>query len=520
MKKLKLLLTMTVVLFWAGVSVSAESVLLDDFPSFGINSIGIYVESYQDERTDNPSADFITAYAMQDVVYFRNTLCEFESVTPKLTTPAYPLSGSGFNPELDDKLAESLSVVLADLGWDNSYLSSFSGGNLKDLRRQAVSEGHDAVLVVRYYPVEYFVPISNYRASYGYSVNTYSANVGKIVFGLGMYPALELIDARTGARIWYSAYYASHPEAPQGSYQNFVDMAAEFFIIGDDAEQNAIDTMINLTLKSQAFPEAADSGARDELTAASHAEGRSNLFWSNDPSYDFYSAMMAVGYQFRYLGDMPVYYDESSYDDEPGIVVATASPAMEHRLTIPFFTLGFGNMSLELLNFYFGYVPGPTVDVSYTENEWVEDPEDPYGGSVLQEVTRTAEMSTGAMTFGFEVMAKYFLRFGDDLSAYIGGQATAGMWMDTMSSEDNNFDEYDYSFQPQGLAVLDGLVINAGIMAGLRWDAETPVELYGIFYPVGPSGDWALTAGLTWHFLMTDWLSPHSRNIQETMDLF
>ena len=520
MKTQKLLLTLITMLLLVGISVSAESVLLDDFSEFGINSIGIYVESYEDERTDNPSADFITAYAMQDVVYFRNTLCEFESVTPKLTTQAYPLSGRGSNPGLDNMLAEKLSGYLNELGWNNSYLSSFSGGNLKDLRRQAVSEGLDAVLVVRYYPVEYFVPISNYRASYGYSVNTYSANVGKIVFGLGMYPALELIDARTGARIWYSAYYASHPEAPQGSYQNFVDMAAEFFIIGDDVEQDAIDTMIDLTLKSKDFPAASESGSRDEYTASSHAEGISNLFWSNDPSYDFYSAMMAIGYQFRYLGGMPIYYDESSYDEEPVVITATASNAMEHRLTIPFFTLGFGNISLELLNFYFGYLPGPTVDVSYTEEEWVEDPEDPYGSWIQQDVTRTAEMSTGAMTFGFEVMAKYFLRFGDDLSAYIGGQATAGMWMDTMSTEDDDLYIYDYSFEPQGLVNLDGLIINAGIMAGLRWDTETPLELYGIFYPVGPSGDWALTAGVTWHFLMTDWLPPHSKNIKETMDLF
>ena len=520
MNTIKKTLILVAALLLCAVFVSAENWLNDSFADFGIENIGIYTEAYQDERVEDIETDYVYAYTAQDVSYFRYVLCNYDPVTPQLTSSGYPLGGNtGSSNEIntDTVLQGELSDYLSRLNWDSSIISDFSGGTLKTLLSKAASEGLDAVLVVRYYPVDYFIPIENYKQStsygYSYTTTTYSASIGKLATGMSYIPAMELYDAKTGLRLWYSAYLTGTVSWQDAApYQFYVNTAKELFAEGDSTGGEAAEKLIAMTLDNEKapFPKPADSGSRNDAMAASQASAKAaaNMFWSDLPNYKNPGSLISFGYTFDYLGDIPFYDDDDiSYDDgvDAGATAAfTFKGLTAHRLDMQMFSFGTGNIWIEP-NMYMGFVPEVTMqNVSVSVyNEWSDS-----------WTTYVDDLTASGFYMGFDLTLKYFLRFDEIFSAYIGGRGTFELLFLEYENENGNISTSQYEAVTTGLMGLgSGAYLTASAVAGLRWDLDTPIEIYGMFTPLGAGGGMAFAGGITWHCLPVDWLSPYSKNV-------
>jgi hypothetical protein len=218
---------------FTAAAVLSESWIDPDFEQFGPSSVGIYTEPHIDTRIAYFEAllrrdlDFRDVYwwaiYYKKIYAFKDYLCHYASITPPLTLPGSLLKGKGVMSEddtpLDTMLSEHPAFYTDKLGRQSSVIDDFNGGKVKDLIQQAREEGLDAVLLVRYYPIRYYIHFSGYEERTGdwVSGDVYqfvtSANIGDIQDGFGLLPALELYDTRTGLRLWYSAYYTSHIKA-------------------------------------------------------------------------------------------------------------------------------------------------------------------------------------------------------------------------------------------------------------------------------------------------------------------
>lgn len=340
----------------------SESHLSEDFASFGVGSIGIYVESYEDERVP----DFVKAYTDAYLNPYKSgpsytmssPINDYNGITPKLMTPGYPL-GRKAEPvdadllddlDLDDGdletvlnmgvenwiVGEGLASYVAEWGWEQGFIHDFEGGNLFDLRVKAQDDGYDAVLIARYYKVEYWVPSSRNEES------------GQLKEGLAFVPALELYDCASGVRLWYSAYWTGSPESATEA-EKLVQVAnfESLFVTGNWPVIEAAVVMADSTLGGAGFPKASQSGERDEKVVVS-CLGSSHLFWTDYPEYEEFATILALGYSFSYIGDFTLYTTEYyGPNADTANVVGTAKGAMVHSLNFPYLAWGWKNFAIE-----------------------------------------------------------------------------------------------------------------------------------------------------------------------------
>jgi len=521
MKLCKRVIAVLGILVFCAASLWAESELNKYFVDFGIKSIGIYTEGYEDTRVKDFEKAYNKAYASQDVGMFRYTLCRYVGVTPKLTTPRYPISGVSSQTQIDTFLGNELSSYLEALHWDNTIIKDFDGGNLSKLLAHAAEKNIDAALIVRYYPIEYFVPFSGFRRIERYSTITLSAAVGGLNKGLGLIPAMELYDTETGVRLWYSAYFTGTVDRKKKlRSQVYQRNAANLFISGDDPEKEAASVMVQSVMDAGSFPKASASGNRNEDIVQSQRPGISKIFWSDDPIYDLYMTLVGLRYNYEYIGNFEIWYYDKEYNDgydygteyDP-VSVGSVPNAMIHMLGWPVFTIATGNISLEPSQ-YVGIMQPTSSTIKYTD--YVDDDNNPY--TEPQPVEKSVDMNVWALKLGFDLSFKYFFRLQDAFSAYIGGKGLIEMWQVFHNSgQDESYGGKFVENVPALMRYDDSWLINASILAGLKWETGSPVELFGEFTPVGPGGTPMISAGIIWNALTVGWVSPHSKNVKPLM---
>jgi len=530
---MKVLKTAAVLLIFLNILItaSAESKLDRDFAAFGIESIGIYTEGYKDERVEDFSSAYLNAYSSQSIYTFRRVLCNFEGVTPKLMTSGYPLKGKTTATDVDNMLGGEINSYLESLNWKTDIINDFNGGSLKELLAEGLAQGFDAVMVGRYYSVEYFIPISGYNSiNFGSSIMN-TTRVGELQQGLALFPALELYDTKTGIRLWYSAYHTgTHIRDNELPYQKYVDNAEAFFVEGDAPERAAVETMVSLSLADNSFPPAVASGERnsDMAEARQAKERRQHLFWTQDPSYNFFGTLLGIGYSFDYIGDFDIYREDedtrysADFPEGPQLV-GTVENAMMHRLTVPIFTIAAKNISFDPA-FYFGIMSGGSTSITYT------DYESNYPDSPTEEEKTSDVSSVWGLSVGMDVALKYYLRISDNFSSYIGARGLIEMWVVNVSGDEirplgdysgdygeDAISSSEFLSKVGGLAQLGDFTLNASVMAGIRFDTDKPFEIFGMFTPIGSGGGAMLSVGLKWYGISFEWIEPHSKNVAVDM---
>ena len=506
MKSLRLYLITIFVLFTV-VHATAENYINKAFSEYGIGNIGVYIESYPDYRSDNfvfEVASIRSNGILMDYNFFRYRYCNFDLTTPPLTTPGYPLEGNT-EGETNSPLSEGIINYLGALGWDSSMIHDFDGGNLGDLLEQARNEELDSVLVVRYIPILYFLPIENYDKSG--AGNKATADIGKIKKGMGLIPAIELYDTESGNRLWYSAYHTGHQNiARKKSFEEYVVEADRFFAHTDKNTVNvAVEKMIGLTLGNSdtPFPEASISGDREDGIVRSRVE---HLFWTDYPSYAFYGNLWGIGYAFDYIGTLGISYKDSFLDSSPVERAGAIENAVMHGVSLPFLSLTVRNFAIEPA-LSFSVILPTSANISYTDIK-----NDFHGGYyVVPDTTDVATLSVTSL--GFELSVKYLLRFTDRFSLFVSGNGSIQTWWQTVSGYETAANNFTVSYNGLYTNYNYNFLVNASVIAGFRWDSETPFELFAEYTPIGPGDNFMVSAGL--RFIPFTWgiIDPHARNI-------
>ena len=240
-------------------------------------------------------------------------------------------------------------------------------------------------------------------------------------------------------------------------------------------------------------------------------ERRQHLFWTQDPSYNFFGTLIGIGYSFDYIGNFNIYRideDLSYMSSSKPQLVGTIENAMMHRLTVPIFTFAAKNISFDPA-FYFGIMHGGSTTITYTDYE-------PNYPNSPTEVEKTSDVSSVlGFSVGLDVALKYYLRISDNFSTYIGARSLVEMWLVNVTADGIN--SYEFESKVGGLAQLDYFTLNASVMAGIRFDTEKPFEIFGMFTPIGPGGGAMLSMGLRWHGVSFEWVEPHSKNVAVDM---
>lgn len=530
------------VLLFAATAVFPESWIDTDFDQFGPGSVGIYTEAYRDNRAyisfDSEKSyleaiEKIYARALLDnqVYRFKDYLCAYDGVTPPLTLPGYPLGGKESifeqNKKIDTLLSQQLASSLDSLGWQSEIIEGFDGGKVKDLLNTAEKNGLDTVLLVRYYPIRFYIPFSGYSESRT-SVDTYtdriteSAGVGALHIGFGLLPALELYDTRTGIRLWYSAYYTSHIETEKYLSQEEYGLAAEeFFIDGAittlqgktltrkkqynrsiPIEEAAIKKMIDLTMLDSAvpFPILLAPGNRDNGYTGSRAVKEAIRFtlWAEKSPLTFDTAFFSIGYTLNLPIDLDIYYDDSRMDEIDPVIILTAEDIPVHRFIVPVLSRETRNIVVEP-SVFFDLYPKQTIHITYTDSDYNPDTEE------LEEFSRTSSVDFSMYTLGIDVTLKYLARLSEKLALFVGGSGRVEGWAYSQKSEDEKFNNQSDLYLddlggiiPVGIGTFE---VNTSVIAGLRlFAASSPIDIYGIYTPRGPSGNPVFSVGATWHW--------------------
>ena len=496
-----------ILLLISAASVSAENYIDKSFAEYGIGNIGVYIESYPDYRSDNfvfEVASIRSNGILMDYNFFRYRYCNFDLTTPPLTTPGYPLEGNT-EGETDSPLSKAIISYLEALGWESSMVKDFEGGSLSDLLDQARNKELDSVLVVRYIPILYFLPIENYKDNGAGNKST--ADIGKIRKGMGLIPAIELYDTESGSRLWYSAYHTGHQNiAREMSFEEYVAAAEEFFAHTDKNTVNAaVERMIELTFGDSdiPFPEASIEGDRSDGIVRN---GLRHIFWTDYPSYALYGNIWGIGYNFDYIGTLGISYKDSYLSDAPVELAGNIENAVMHGISLPFLSLTVRNVAIEpALSFIF--IPPTSANISYTDIK-----NDFHGG--YYEVPDTTDVATMSVTsLGFDLSIKYMLRFTDRFSMFIGGNGSVNTWWQSISGYDTAADNFTSSYNGLWTNYDLNLLVNASAIAGFRWDSETPIEIFAEYTPVGPGDSFMISAGL--RFIPFTWgiIDPHAKNI-------
>ena len=509
MKKIKALAALLLFLTTTVPTLIAENRLVPSFSDYGIENIGIFTEAYPDARSDNYVFEVAAIRAngiIQDPRFFRYRYSNYDLVTPPLTTPEYPLHSTPLGG-LSILLQNKIMHFLQDKGWQTAQIVDFSDGDLTSLLKHAADSGLDSVLIVRYTAILYTLPMDNYIEKP--LAGKYSADIGKIRKGMGIFPAIELYDTATGNRLWYSAYHAGHQNIlKKQSYQETVDAADSFFAHTDkDANIKAVDIMINKTLGSidAPFPSAADSGSR--IVTDSPTDRTGHLFWTDYPSYGFYGNEWGIGYSLDYIGDYNLYYkdtyEEGSPEENPTELAGTIANAVMHKINVPFLSVASHNLAVEP-SVFFGIMFPTYATVGYTDLQKYKTL------SVTNEYAQTSITS-----IGFDLSLKYFLRFSDSFSAYIGGAGSIATWWQDINLTYTPEDAAGFIGNWSGLYTNydANLIVNASIIAGVKWESTMPFELFGSVTPVGPGGKMMLSAGVKFIPFTYGFIEPHATNV-------
>ena len=511
MKKFFILLYFVLI---SGFAASAENYISESFYDYGIKSIGIFTETYNDIRSDNFVFEVAAIRAngiLQDARYFRYRYCNYALVTPPLTSPEYPLHSDG--SDTAELITAETQEFLSNLGWQAEKYEGFTEGNLTDVLQSAEEQNLDAVLIIRCTPLTYILPIENYIERSGAEKST--ADLGKIRKGRGFIPSVELYDTESGERIWYSAYHTGHSlSSKRDSFENYVKAAEAFFIDSDEKlEMKAAERMISLTLANEEapFPAAASAPVRKEGTGADSDINR--LLWTDIPSYKLYGGLIGIGYRFDYIGSYDILYKDSYNENYPGETptetVGTAVNSIMHSIRLPFLSLTASNLSIEPA-LSFSVLPPVSAAVAYT------DIRDDYHGG-YREVSKTDTAVMSATSIGTSLSLKYLVRPADKFAFYIGTRGSINFWWHNFQLY-NNPDDFDgFSGNPTGLYGFSfddaDLLLNASLIAGVKWESNFPIELFIEVTPVGPGSSIMFSAGaaivpFTWGY--TD---PHAANV-------
>ena len=510
MKKLPAVFLLYMIIISAAFS---ENFIVDNFSRYGIKNIGIYTEAYEDSRSNNFVFEVAAIRAngiIQNPRLFRYRYCNYDLVTPPLTSITYPL-GKSASENIDKVLEVQIEKSLVNLGWQTELIENTEAGELSTLLENSAAGRIDAVLIARYTPITYILPIENYKERIGASGS--SADTGKIMKGRGLVPALELYDTETGTRLWYSAYLTGHQRlSKKMSFEESVKAIEMLFVHTDeDADIKAVDKMLQLTLNSEEapFPRASDSGKIRTATSAGSRLKR--LLWFEHPSFAFYGTQVGIGYSLDYIGDYDILYKDSFEGNYPGNTpvenAGIIENAMMHRFHIPFYSLAAHNISLEP-SFFFGLMPPTGANVSYTDIE--DDHHDGYNEEALDDAVNTT-----ITALGLDLSLKYHLRFADNFAAFIGGRGNVALWFQQAESIYNpaNSNGFIPSYESLFFEDNTGLAINASIIAGLRWESNTPFELFGELTPIGPGTGMMFSAGIRYIPFTYGFVDPHATNI-------
>lgn len=544
-----------ILLFLFTVSgVFPESFLSPDFKQFAPASVGIYTEAYEDTRAyisfkgeksyvEKIEKIYVRALINNQVYRFKNDLCDYDGVTPPLTLPGYPLGEKDSiieqNQKIDTLLSEKLASSLESLGWQSEIISDFDGSKVKNLLKTAEDKGLDTVLLVRYYPIRFHIPFSGYRESRTYDyvdsntdkvTVTESAVIGGLYTGFGLLPALELYDTRTGIRLWYSAYYTSHIEIEKYLSQEDYGLATEeFFIVGAIStlqgeklirkkqynrsipiEEAAVKRMIDLAMLDSEipFPILLTQSTRNTSYIRSRAIKEAIRFtlWAKKSPLTFETAFFSLGYNLNLPVDLDIYYDESRMDEIDPVIIHTAEDILIHRAIFSVLSYEFRNIIFEP-SVYFDFYPKQTIDITYTDRDYNPDTEE------LEEFDRTSSVDFSIYTLGIDVTLKYLIRLWEQTALFVGGSGQLAGWTYSQKSEDEKFNN---SFLDLYLNDIGGIIsigtfyLNASAIAGLRlFNASTPLDIYGMYTPRGPSGNSVFTVGATWHWF--SFKTPYAR---------
>ena len=482
---------------------AAENYLAADFNDYGIQTIGIYTESYPDTRSDNfvfEVAALRSNGILMDVDFFRYRYSNYDLVTPPLTTLSYPLDGAAAGkevPVLNMRVQEYLEAA----GWSAQLIEDFSGGTVEHLLGSAKEDGLDAVLIIRYTPIIYLVPVENYAP--GRSGRKAAADIGKIKKGMALIPAVELYDTASGTRLWYSAYHTGHQIiTKRKSYEDAAASADAFFAHTDKgAAEAAAGRMVELTLNSTAAPFPKPAGT-ERLEGAGSNPAIRHLFWTNYPSYAFYGNAWGIGYSLDFIGDYPILYKDNISDASPIEAAGTLPNAVMHRISMPFLSIGTGNIMLDP-SLYFGFSLPAYANIVY----------DDIGkyGSISYNTADTASASFTSL--GLKLSLKYSLRFTDHFSAYIGGSASAGFWWQLIQGYETTSDNFTTGYGGLYTDYDMNLIANASVLAGVRFDRKIPFEIFAEYTPTGPSGGAMISAGARLIPFTYGFIDPHARSI-------
>ena len=521
---------------------AAESRMINSFSSYGIKTIGIYTEAYEDLRSDNFLLEYMAMQSdpwLNDPTFYNREYCNFDRTTPPLTTAEYPLAGAA-KGLLDDSLVTELEGFLAGLGWKTEKIADFAGGTVSDLLTNADDSDLDAVLVVRYTPFRYFIPVESYRESSFYGNS--GIITGKIQLGLGYHPALELYDAETGTRLWYSAYHSGHQVINKKlPFVENVNAAGKFFVQLDtddkekaaawasgeltddfdhvwrqyDTDELAAERMIKLAMIENEVPFPAASESAERASGLRNQTKLKHLFWSDYPSYALYGTKWGVGYTLDYIGDYGIYYqdDTNAYPGTPPVETAlTLQNTLMHKITLPFYSLAFANLSIEPV-FYYGHSLPISANLDY-----IDIKSDYSGGYTETPTTDPAEISLSSLGLNLEI--KYYLRFTDKFAAYIGAAGSISSWWEDVDAEEADHDEIIERYDSLYVNYEADLLLNASVIAGVKFNSKKPFEIFGVWTPVGPGGSMMISAGLRWIPSSWGWVEPHQQYCAEDLSIF
>lgn len=306
-----------------------------DFEDFAVTSVGIYTNCYG-QRTARVVRE--SRYGRYENMYgkrFDIELDYYARFTAPLTTPEYPIDPPK-DSEVTTELEKQIGEYLDKAAYTSAVIEGFNGETLEDLLAYAAQQDIDAVLLVRYYTITSFSPHD--KASPTFTQGT---------SGLGVSPALELYDTRTGVRLWYSAYHSYHPDDTISFYfDRYQDFVRTVFVPGDNPYREAVRRIVHYTLDSspstfyndEPLPIALDNTERKQSTV--RAAKRRYFLSDAWPMYAKTYGAMAINYSFDYIGSLDLEHSVDDGADE----VFTAGNVLGHRVSLIPFIYGRKNL--------------------------------------------------------------------------------------------------------------------------------------------------------------------------------
>lgn len=437
------------------ITVQAETWKHRQYEKFGIQKLAIYTEAYQDRRVWNFEDEYRKAVSEKNLSWFTQKLGVYGKVNPALIEGTnYPLNQSKkfIDTEIDRMILDALVVFTTGKGMESVTVSSFNGTTLNGLLKTVDSKGYDAVLVVRYYVVKHFAELSNLNTDWDISKTSYSANVGPLQKGLAIIPSLELYDAKTGIRLWYSAYHISRfsfSTFHQGFKINEQEAFSKFFEPGSSPNTGSLQKMLLQTRFLDTFPQASEN--RD-LAAVEQIKKEHDKQVHFNSDYRYYESGLGVGglcYSLSYINTLQNENPLQSY--------------LSHEIGLSTFLLTRRNLLIEPCELHIGWL-----------------------APLNQEEDNNFSYDSGTVIFGYDGRLKYLFRFTDFNALFLGATLSAEIFISNKSISSLIPFNDEYTGETWGGA-------NISIEAGFVRENVSPFMVGCEFTPVGYGGTPNLT---------------------------